>query len=640
MNRDQGFCERFDRRALSPDQRNVDTWAPFDEQSIKKVDRRRQFIRGKLAVTLYMAGKTAKEVLDRTKLSAKAVLKKVRRCLSPHPDGEIWGWRALVPGARVKPYTREKPANPGQRYGFSGAFTQLLLRYPSLRTTIGTSVFGADGELGKTDLDFGDVFKGFIDACRALDIKKTEYPFCADRMGYVSLWRYVQNLLHDNFDLAAKQLYGEAAVRKLRTSGGEDRPDLDVFQRVEFDAYKVDGLFTLLVPMPKGPAERKLLPRFWVLVILEVVSRAVLGYHICFAQEYNTWDILQTIRNALTKWTPRESGIKRLEYAAGACLPSAHEKFQGALWEEFSLDGGGANRAILLEEKLAALEIDRLIINRRSPDDRPFIESYFKGLAERGVQRLPNNTGHSPKDPGRKNPERAAIELEMEPELYEDLVAVQLANYNVTPHTSLPAQRTPLERLFYLTQNKTLRKATPGQIKDLSYIRKEVTVRGNAGNGVRPYINFMKVRYRGLELGRAPRLIGKPISILINRTDLRTVHAFAPDGSPIGILTAAGDWGRYPHDLLTRQIANSQGFRRSRFFASTKDPVTAVREYLQHKAQKCKRLPSNYCRKEMEARARQRRKPLRAKKPSTVKPSGLSQGLAARPFSRRPGLVG
>lgn len=31
----------------------------------------------------------------------------IARALRPHPDGRVWGWRALVPNARVKAFERQ-----------------------------------------------------------------------------------------------------------------------------------------------------------------------------------------------------------------------------------------------------------------------------------------------------------------------------------------------------------------------------------------------------------------------------------------------------------------------------------------------------------------------------------------------------
>ncbi len=45
-------------------------------------------------------------------------------------------------------------------------------------------------------------------------------------------------------------------------------------QRVEMDAHKLDGRFCVSLPLMGGGFQEKIVHRLWVIVILEVVSRA------------------------------------------------------------------------------------------------------------------------------------------------------------------------------------------------------------------------------------------------------------------------------------------------------------------------------------------------------------------------------
>ncbi len=58
----------------------------------------------------------------------------IRRALSPHSDGRLWGYRALVPGVHVASYERTVAPKvlTHVKAGNAGAFTQLLQRYPGL----------------------------------------------------------------------------------------------------------------------------------------------------------------------------------------------------------------------------------------------------------------------------------------------------------------------------------------------------------------------------------------------------------------------------------------------------------------------------------------------------------------------------
>ncbi len=85
----------------------------------------------------------------------------------------------------------------------------------------------------------------------------------------------------------------------------------------------------------------------------------------------------------------------------------------------------------------------------------------------------------------------------------------------------------------------------------LEYSRK---VNGNVKTGVRPYINFMRVRYSSDFLRGASYLIGQKVIIKVDPTDLRNVSAYSIDtGDELGTLFAAKSWSIEPHDLRMRK---------------------------------------------------------------------------------------
>ncbi|WP_179257802.1 hypothetical protein [Burkholderia sp. AU6039] len=70
-----------------------------------------------------------------------------------------------------------------------------------------------------------------------------------------------------------------------RAGDGTRRPPLAPFERVECDAHKLDTRMTVLVPSPHGGTEPRPIHRLWVVVLIEVASRAVLGYHLSLRRE-------------------------------------------------------------------------------------------------------------------------------------------------------------------------------------------------------------------------------------------------------------------------------------------------------------------------------------------------------------------
>lgn len=82
---------------------------------------------------------------------------------------------------------------------------------------------------------------------------------------------------------------------------------------------------------------------------------------------------------------------------------------------------------------------------------------------------------------------------------------------------------------------------------------KIVTIKGQPGTGLRPYINFISVRYTSPLLASSPALIGKKLRIYYDPRDIRVVKAFFDDGTELGILSAARPWCFTPHSLKVRR---------------------------------------------------------------------------------------
>lgn len=144
--------------------------------------------------------------------------------------------------------------------------------------------------------------------------------------------------------------------------------------------------------------------RLWVVVILEIVSRCVLGYHLSMRKEVSKTDVLRAIKSALTQWKRPFISFGDNAYLPEANLPSsASEKFIGVCWDQTSVDGALAEtcqhvRSVLRDVVGSELIEPRTSFSaRRSKDDRPFIESFFRQISVYGFQKLSNSTGANQK---------------------------------------------------------------------------------------------------------------------------------------------------------------------------------------------------------------------------------------------------
>ncbi|MBK9574313.1 MAG: hypothetical protein IPO43_17145 [Rhodoferax sp.] len=111
------------------------------------------------------------------------------------------------------------------------------------------------------------------------------------------------------------------------------------------------------------------------------------------------------IKNALARWSRKDLAFSDQAYFEDAALPSGyHERYVGLCWNETSVDGALAETCESVRAKLHDVVGSTLLdprvgfAQRRSKDDRPFIESFFRSLASRGLQRLSNTTGTKTQD--------------------------------------------------------------------------------------------------------------------------------------------------------------------------------------------------------------------------------------------------
>jgi putative transposase len=591
---------RFDRNSLDDQQRDVATWPLINTDDLTSKEQKR-VERFQRAIARYLTGGKVKDLCKLNGICKSELLRTIKRCLEVHEDGRVWGFRALVSHAHLKGYQRTetvKPATGGQgRGGRVGALRQLFDRHPQLAELCETQFLKklSTDIVHESRVPIKAIHKRFITACRALGLTAGDYPLNQKYLGRAAVYRYLKRFL--NSPAGVKARCGEDAARTLRTGLGEisEPRDLRLLQQVEFDGHRIDLFCTILIPSPHGGFERVVIERFWILAIIEAVTRTILGYHISLRREYNQDDVLRCVKNALTPWEPKPLTIDGLKYPEGGCFHSdTYPDLQWAVWEEFKWDNAKAH--------LAKKTLNRLCTTVgctpkpgpvADPNRRPFIERWFHTFEENGFSRLPSTTGGNPKDPKRKDPEKAALKFEISLEHIEELTAVVVANYNADPHSGI-GNRPPLEHLGILLQDEQakqmIRRLPEMKRKNLQLLNMEVSrvVRGNMRRGRRPYVEFEGVRYTSPVLSRSPELIRKRLRLIVNLDDARTALAFLPNGAELGFITAHGIWGRKAHTLEVRKAIFALRRRKLIHYIEGVDPIQVYLDFLATKARKSK----------------------------------------------------
>lgn len=579
----------------------LDLWPTVDSQSLP-LEKRRGYQCREKSINLYFSGATLSHIKLITGVTGAQLYYFIDRCIQIHPDNRIYGYRALVPGSRLKPYKRSKPihiAYGDHQGGSSGAFTYLLGKYPSLKELILGMLFPRRRPvlISVRKVSYRTIHKAFLHECRKLGLATDfHYPFNTDLLAYNSLCSYLRRIEKDNPEKTALYRLDSDAVKKLKTGDGSMRPILDVLDRVECDAHHLDALFCILIPTSSGNIVAKILKRLWLIAIIDVRSRAVLGYHLSLRRECNEEDLLRTIKNALSPWNPRALSVTGMRYDEHAGFPSSIDSaYVGACWNEFSADGAKINRSFRVDAVLKDVVGSSSYYNeRRSPDDRPFIERFFRTLEQGNFHHMPNSVGGSPRDSKGHNPELAAVKYFIQLDHLYDILDIVISGYNATSHSSLGG-RSPLEYFDYAVKSslQTLRIADSLKVDRIYAYRKRVRVRGSLERGNRPFVEFMGARYTNEFLRKKYEFVGQSVTIEVNPQDPRVIMAFGSNGGELGPMYASAPWNRLPHTLEMRRAYN-KAVRDGKIRANKNDAVGALLAYLEERARVEKHVPSLY----------------------------------------------
>ncbi|WP_413456563.1 hypothetical protein [Herbaspirillum huttiense] len=568
------------------DSADLSLWPSVDIAALAE-EHRLDFLKRKHAVMLYLSGKSYDEIRARCGIGGIQVYRLIReRCLAIHPDGRLYGWRALIRNQNIKGYNRQRPMTVDDwGRGTSGALRLAFDRYPQIRIDFEKRILKASSEVRLTESKKPKkaLWQWLLTQFRREGIEaRGEWPFNTKYIGYAAIRRFVERTMENNPAKATLAIGGADLGKKAKAGDGTGRPVLRVFQRVEVDAHKLDGRFCVMVPQLDGDATPKIVHRLWVIVILEVLTRAVLGYYFSMGKEVSKSDVLQAIKMSLSKWKRKQITFSDEAYTANAALPSGcSDRFVGICYDEFSVDGALANTCKTVETQLRDIAGTVLVTPnnsyavRRSKDDRPFIESFFTKLGKNGFQRMSNTTGGKASENLGKSGEMIAVTSQFQYEYAQELIDVFIANYNASPHTSL-GNRSPLEVLIYLSGRGDFnpRYADPMDVNCIFSVRKPCTVKGGYKTGRRPYINFEGSRYSADWLDRRQDLVGEKIwAINDDEYNACVIMVSTSDGEILGHLRAHPPWHLTPHTLRVRKQINSLVARKVMHLAQNVDPV-------------------------------------------------------------------
>lgn len=620
-------------RETIPDHlRDATTWPSVDPSALTDTERA-VFHARQQAILFFLnePGMPLRAIHQRTGVDPKTIHRVIERCLSKHADGQIFGFRGAIPYTRLKAYERVQGINnaaAAQGVGLSGAFGHLLERYPALQQFLlkqakirHKPINGVAREVRKS---IKRIHKRFLDECRKAGIKSHEYPLNQSMAGLRSLAEYFRRYDERTFESAVRSRSAMRASLSAPENMEQAPPATRAFEVVEFDGHKIDLRISLRITDPHGFQDLVELTKIWILVLIDIASRAVIGYRLALSQEYNKDDVAAAFQAALVPFRPRQYKIPGLSIREGGGFPSSvFPQTQYACWEWLRFDGAKAH--------LSADTIARLIHivgcwpdngPAREPDKRPFIERFFSLIAENFAHCLPGTTGSDPTSIERAlSDPKGDLSLLVELEELEDMIEVALADYNGQVHGTV--NRTPLEAMGQLlARDKGYLRTLPAVVRQNLCLLQEAkvkTIHGSLKQRVRPHINFLNVKYTSKILSSSPALIGKKLRIYYDVRDIRTVKAFFEDGAELGMLTAAAPWCYTPHSVrVRREICRLVRLGKLKYREGD-DPIEAWEKMKRGNARKDKRAATALAKAHTENRELppKRPQPETSKRPAT-----------------------
>ena len=532
------------------------------------------FNRRKYAIIGLESGKTYKRLSDEFKIAGKELNRYITRCQLLHDDGRIWGFRALVSGTRIGEFKRGADTDHSKLRVGRGAhwlFRKLLDDHPELDKFLDRLVVEhRRSTRGGRRIKRKDLHYDFVVQCRIVLVDETKYPLCLKTYGA------------QGFANALKQklaMYAEKDDAFLSSSSRSTPNRSRPYSNVEIDAHKLDAQLHITIRLPTGGLISRLINRLWVLVAKDRSSRAVLSGLLVISKEINHFDLLRCIRRISEPWSPRELVIPHMRYAPGSGFPSGLiPHCAGRMVDTIHLDNAMAH--IALNVRYAVKNSTGSTLNwgdAAEPNERPFVEAFFKSLTEKAIQPLP--TGFTPKSVSLPQAIENASFFSPTIREMEDYLDVVLASFNVCGHSGLYGE-TPLERLARENPTELIR----SDVSLNAGWRRLTVVRGKfpiVVDGLhRAHINFKNAEYRSESLPSMVRRGIKSFEGEYDLEDLRKIEAFPIKGWQPDSFNVTKEWATFKHDISLRKLICAE-VRAGRFrFDPQRDAMKAFEEHL------------------------------------------------------------
>lgn len=557
-------------------------WEAINADTLSVKDRN-TFYNRKMAVDLYIEGLNLKIIEEQTGVRASETIRYTKKCFQLDQNERQFGYKALLPGM----VCASKP----------GKLEKLFTAYPQLEEYVVGNYFADSRYTLERNMTVQTLHVKFLDECRRLGIQDYEYPFSTQRKGYVSLTQFIKH----KKELLAEQTIkreGKDSQQKFNSTGfGSSNAIKPIapYNIVQIDGHKIDLIYSVEVENEHG--EKILMPatRMWLIAVIDVASRAVLGYSVTPNENYNQHDVLQAIYNSIVPHQ-RVPFTHSFTYPEKGGFPSEYcPSLEWATFDMIMMDNAKSHLAQNVVNKLTdQLKCTMNFGSVATPESRGIVERFFRTLEEGGFHRMRGTTGSHTRDPRRRNPDIESVKYQIKYEDILEMLEFFIAEYNNSAHSALENQ-TPLQVLSRRVEQAGLHPyvLTPVErieLEKLLYFTECRTIRGGYHTGTQPRISYMGVQYHAEETKIPMSYIGKPSYIEVNPKDLSHVTLFSEDGVYIATMIATGEWGRRVHTMKERELALKRRQKNKEENDIFSPPLTELEEEMRAAAKHSRRV--------------------------------------------------
>lgn len=517
------------------------------------------YMRNKNAVDMYMAGRGFDAIARNTHIREDWVRHLFKKCLKPHSDGRIMGYRALLKYSRVKPYERHKIApasnlHNAKRGGYAGALAQLFEQFPDeLLDIVESHVLKIRAKFDKRIPEARSSWKSLRNDVIAFLKSKglgDQYPCNTRDKGYSSLAKLGRSILFKRPVEFIRSRMGKDAGRLARQ--GKGIPSLiqatGPMQIVELDFHKHDSAAIVEVETPMGSLIPALVPRWWIGALIDTYDSGILGSTDSIEDQTTQECVMDLVDSAICP--PAQVGaLAALGVRDGCWLPNQiFPEFAFGGWDILRLDRAWAHKSTtFVASTIATTGCAVCFSAPRTWWARAIVERTFRELTARGAQRLLTTYGSGPADARRSQPEKQAISQRFRQDEMCDLAKAIIRNINEDRRSgafydSVMALCRRVETIStYFPRPLPLPRQTD---RPTQWVTKEVKIEANAEKGEAPFVRVKHTRFKGPELADQWGLVGQSVFLQVHRLDIRIARVCKayPSYETIGYVLPPSKW--------------------------------------------------------------------------------------------------